>query len=104
MGFGLQSEIADAMNTVPASLHSVTSAASAVLSGLVTAFDANLRRLTLIPRTGKTVHWNVAAAASANTPLVPAGGISFSCTTAVANTIYVYSADAGPNLDVIQHV
>ena len=87
--------------TVPASFHSVTAAASALLSSLIT-INANLRALTLKPRSGKTVYINLGGAASAATFELVA--LSLTISKAVADTIYVYSGDAGPNLDIIQHV
>lgn len=89
--------------TIPASANSVTAAASALMSSLVT-INASLRAITLIPRSGKTIYLALGGAASASTPAVPPGGISLTITKAVADTLYVYSADGGPNLDVIQHI
>ena len=98
--------------TVPSATTSVTAAASALLntlhgavSGTDLTFNANLARLTLIPRSGATVNWNIGGAAVDDTmPVIPSGGISFDCTKAVADTIYVHSDTAGVNLDVIQHI
>ena len=98
--------------TVPSKTTSVTATDSALLNtlhkaGTTTdlAFDANLAALTLIPRPGAIVNWNIGAAAvDDTTPELPAGGIHFSCTKAVADTIYVHSDTSGINLDVIQHV
>ena len=90
-------------STTPVSANSVTAAASALLSSLAT-INASIQAITLIPRSGKTICWALGGAASSSTPAVPPGGISLTITKAVADTIYVYSADGGPNLDVIQHV
>ena len=94
-------QVVQLARTVPVSDHSVTAAASALLSSLIT-INANLRALTLKPRTGKTVYIHFGGAASAATLELVA--ISMTITKAVADTIYVYSADGGPNLDIIQHV
>jgi hypothetical protein len=98
--------------TVPSKTTSVTAAGSALLNTLHEAgtstdlaFNANLCALTLIPRPGVVVNWNIgAAAADDTTPELPTGGIHFPCTKAVADTIYVHSDTAGINLDVIQHI
>jgi len=90
--------------TVPAVTTSVTVSTTALLSTLVT-LNANLAALTLIPRPGAVVNWNIGAAAvDDTTPELPTGGIHFPCTKAVADTIYVHSDTAGVNLDVIQHI
>ena len=81
----------------------VTVVASASIASIqATALDDNLAGLTLVPRTGKSVYWNVGGAASTATCLIPAGGISLACTKTIADTIRLYCADAGPNLDIIQ--
>lgn len=94
-------QVVQLAGTVPASDHSVTAAASALLNSFFT-INASLRALTLKPRTGKTVYIHFGSAASAGTFELVA--LSMTITKAVAETLYVYSADGGPNLDVIQHV
>ena len=98
--------------TVPSKTTSVTAATSSLLNTLHEAgtttdlvFNANLAALTLVPRPGAVVNWNIGAAAvDDTTPELPAGGIHFPCTKAVADTIYVHSDTSGVNLDVIQHI
>lgn len=90
--------------TVPAVTTAVTVSTTALLSTLVT-LNANLCALTLIPRPGTVVNWNIGGdAADDTTPELPTGGIHFPCTKAVADTIHVHSNSAGVNLDVIQHI
>lgn len=103
MGYFSQAAAAAALNAAPSVTNSVSVGNSALLNTLITV-NADVKALTLIPRPGKTIYWNVGGAATANTPLIPSGGIFFSCTKAVADAIRVYCASSELNLDIIQHV
>lgn len=94
-------------NTAPlniASCHAITVAASNTLEGYSVTVNASIRALTFIPRPGAVVYYNIGGAASASTPLILSGGMSFTCTHTSADTIYLFSATAGVNLDIIQHI
>ena len=91
----------DWIGVMPCVTDSVAVGDSALLSTLITV-GAGLKALTLTPRPGKVIYWNIGAAATAATPLIPAGGIQFPCTKAVADMIRVYCATSELNLDVIQ--
>jgi hypothetical protein len=89
--------------TTPNSCHVMTAAASATLATLIgTPLDSGLRAITLKPRTGKTVYMNFGAAASSST--IELIAINFTTTKAVADTIQLFSAAEGPNVDLIQHI
>ena len=73
----------------------VTLGSSATLASLLAAltpartFPDNMRRLTLVVRSGGTGYYQVGGAASSATPQIPAGGLSRPCQAITANTLYV---------------
>ena len=81
--------------TEPMAGASVTLGSSATLASLMAAltpavaFPANMRRLTLVVRSGGTGYYQVGGAASSATPQIPAGGLSRPCQAITANTLYV---------------
>lgn len=89
--------------TTPVSCHVMTAAASATLATLIGApLNSGLRAITLKPRTGKTVYMKFGSVASSSTFELIA--MSFTTTKAVADTIQLFSAAEGPNVDLIQHI
>lgn len=87
-----------------ASCHAITAVGSSTLETLGVTVNPNIRAFTFIPRPGAVVYYNIGGAASASTPLILSGGMSFTCTHTSADTVYLYSATVGVNLDIIQHI
>jgi hypothetical protein len=99
LNIGSQGNISSIMGTLLDSQDYVVSAAATVAVGatsvLPTAFGVtlptNLVRIVLLPA-GTGVYVQVGGAASANTILVPTGGLSLPVTKAVADTIQIFAA------------
>ena len=81
--------------TEPLQGASVTLGASATIASLLAALTppvaipVNLRRLTLVVRTGGTGYYQIGDTASSTTTQIPPGGISRPCQAAGAQSIQV---------------
>jgi hypothetical protein len=76
--------------TEPLTGYSITLGATATLATYLAALTPaaavplNMRRLTLVPRSGCTGNYQVGGAAASTTPQIPSGGFSRSCQAANA--------------------